>query len=377
MTTVVATAAPPSPRRYLFGPAIDFLCLGGGWLLVMPILLLLPTDQYRPSVLTLVLWLSNVINFPHFAHSYQIFYSQFRKKILSSQYTNALKCRYVLAGIVIPTALAVYLLVAVTQGDNLLLRLSVSAMSLLVGWHYVKQGYGMLIVDSVMKQRLFHQNEKNIILLHSYVLWMFSWIRNHDEYSEKHFIGISHYTFSVPEQIEYVFAAATVLSGLAVLRLLFNRWRARRGLPLTGLAVYAITLYLWVLFASFHPLWVLVIPTFHSLQYLVVVWRYKANLETADPGSAQPPRQEMFRKLFDTDLPVRILKFVVVGIILGVIGFWVLPISIQLSISYNREIYGPSLLIFLFWIFINIHHYFIDNVIWRRENPDTLRYVFR
>jgi len=30
----------------------------------------------------------------------------------------------------------------------------------------------------------------------------------------------------------------------------------------------------------------------------------------------------------------------------------------------------------MFWVFINIHHYFIDNVIWRRENTDVSKYLF-
>ena len=32
--------------------------------------------------------------------------------------------------------------------------------------------------------------------------------------------------------------------------------------------------------------------------------------------------------------------------------------------------------LFVFWIFINVHHYFLDNVMWRRENPDTKKYLF-
>jgi hypothetical protein len=32
--------------------------------------------------------------------------------------------------------------------------------------------------------------------------------------------------------------------------------------------------------------------------------------------------------------------------------------------------------LFVFWICINVHHYFLDNVMWRRENPDTRKYLF-
>ena len=29
------------------------------------------------------------------------------------------------------------------------------------------------------------------------------------------------------------------------------------------------------------------------------------------------------------------------------------------------------------WIFINVHHYFLDSVVWRKGNPETGRYLFR
>lgn len=32
--------------------------------------------------------------------------------------------------------------------------------------------------------------------------------------------------------------------------------------------------------------------------------------------------------------------------------------------------------LFVFWIFINVHHYFLDNVIWRAENPETRQHLF-
>ena len=42
----------------------------------------------------------------------------------------------------------------------------------------------------------------------------------------------------------------------------------------------------------------------------------------------------------------------------------------------NKRAFGPSLFLFMFYIFINIHHYFLDNVMWRRGNPDVQQYIF-
>ena len=32
---------------------------------------------------------------------------------------------------------------------------------------------------------------------------------------------------------------------------------------------------------------------------------------------------------------------------------------------------GPTPFFAAFFVFVNLHHYFMDFVIWRRENPDT------
>ena len=39
----------------------------------------------------------------------------------------------------------------------------------------------------------------------------------------------------------------------------------------------------------------------------------------------------------------------------------------------NRE---SAVFVFIFVMWINIHHYFIDNVIWRRDNEDVRKYLF-
>ncbi len=38
--------------------------------------------------------------------------------------------------------------------------------------------------------------------------------------------------------------------------------------------------------------------------------------------------------------------------------------------------FGPTLFMFVFWIFVNVHHDFLDSVMWPRENPNTGRLLF-
>ena len=61
---------------------------------------------------------------------------------------------------------------------------------------------------------------------------------------------------------------------------------------------------------------------------------------------------------------------------LGFAGFWGLPLLLQAAVDYDRTLFGDYLFLFVSWIFINVHHYFIDNVLWRRDNPETKRWLF-
>ena len=46
-------------------------------------------------------------------------------------------------------------------------------------------------------------------------------------------------------------------------------------------------------------------------------------------------------------------------------------------LSPAAQVLGSSLFFFIVLIFINVHHYFLDNVMWRRGNPEVAKYLFR
>jgi hypothetical protein len=103
----------------------------------------------------------------------------------------------------------------------------------------------------------------------------------------------------------------------------------------------------------------------------VVVWRYQLNRTNAAPDAVTRPG-----RLLPSVGSVRLAVFLALGILLGWLGFWGLPAWLNGAIAYDRAALGPTVFLFVFWIFINIHHYFLDNVMWRRENPETRRFLF-
>ena len=171
-------------------------------------------------------------------------------------------------------------------------------MTLFVGWHYVKQGYGMLMVDAVLKRKFFKDPEKKVFLVNSYLVWIFAWLSVNDAISQQQLWGLQYYTFAVPAPIVTAAGLAALASGLLSLWVLVTRFRANGGLPLNGVLAYAVSLYLWLLFVWVDPLWLLVVPALHSLQYLVVVWRYELNYEKGREGASEPPTRAARRADF-------------------------------------------------------------------------------
>ena len=376
-SAILNTATPATARgggRSLFSPAIDFLGLGGASLIYFAaVFLFLDNEKFYPALTISALWLANLINHPHFAHSYQIFYRNYRHKLTGADYPRALRLRYLFAGLLAPAALAVFLLGAFVAGRADLLGLSASLMFFLVGWHYVKQGYGMAMVDAALKKQFFKDHEKKALLLNAYATWIFSWAFINRSISEQNFLGLEAYVIPVPDPVYYIAAAA---AGAAFLRLAFALGRGRlaegRQYPLNGLVAYAVSLYPWMFFREVNPVYFAFVPAFHSLQYLTVVWRYELNAieagaQSGDTASDSGVKQRSLWKL---------ARFYLIGVALGAFGFWIIPYLLTDAVNYDKTVLGGFAFFFIFWVFINIHHYLMDNVMWRKDNPDVAKNLF-
>lgn len=373
----MAGAIPGARPGYLFGPILDFVALGGSFLLLLPLFFLLPAGAHVGSIATVMVVIANFVNHPHFAHSYQIFYRNFDAKTFGADYDRIMRARYLFAGIVVPLLLAAFFVVALAQPDARLLGYGGNLMVFFVGWHYVKQGYGMLMVDAALKKRYFPADDKKVFLINAYAIWAFQWLYANTALSERTMWGLTYYSFHIPAPLLGAAGAVALATSAMTLWTLVRRWRANGGaLPANGVVAYLVTLYGWGLFLQIVPVVLLVVPALHSLQYLVVVWRHETNYAKDKVGGEDLPQGGLVQRLLRKRYRARVARFILVGGGLGFLGFWGLPLAFQAIWPINEEIFGASVFLFVFWIFINVHHYFMDNVMWRRENPDTRRYLF-
>ncbi len=351
-------------KPYLFSPFVDFMLLGGASLIVLPLVHFLPY-HLRPALAVFVFQLAFFVNYPHLLGSYQVFYRDFFSQAFNPATKQSLRWRYIFAGIIVPLLLAGFFTMAMMQPTPRILGLGGNLLILLVGWHYAKQGYGILIVDSVLKRRFFSKLEKRILLYNTHACWILFWVFSNwfVNFHLRQYRGISYFAFLVPEICLWIAGGAACITTLASLIVLGRRLAIdRHSLPINGVTAYLVTLYVW-LSGLFDPTMLLVVPALHAIQYHVVVGRYEINRASSKTNSAWGHYTS-------------VVGFFGLAVLLSFLAFKWAPMDIGRTVNYSRLIFGGTAFFFIFGIFINIHHFFMDNVVWRGDNPGTAAHLF-
>jgi len=365
----------PSPRDALRSRTVEFMLVGGATLVLFPLAWLLRKavglDSSELAIGFLTFYGAYVVNDPHFAVTYLLFYKDIRNRALSPAFTRAQRARYVIAGLVVPVALAAWAAVALKLHSAQTLGWMIQLMFLLVGWHYAKQGFGVLTVLSARRGARLTPRERTVILFHCYAGWAFAWANPTTAAGEFEEKGVIYWAPAHPRWLELTTGTVLAASTLALVAVLVQKWqRDRQMLPLAPLAGLLVTVWSWTIFSSVDPLLRYVIPALHSVQYFFFVWLMKRNEARAHEG---PPS-------FGRPVAVRLGLLAVSALGLGVFLFRGLPDFLdtafvpRLARGAVADALGETPYFAAIFVVVNIHHYFMDHVIWRRDNPDT-RYL--
>jgi hypothetical protein len=376
MTTAsVALPRPlaPSTQDDSWGRRIaEFMLVGGMTLVLYPLALLyrrsagLDDSQFMVSYLAF--YAAHVINDPHFSVTYLLFYKDVKKRALGDAFDPVQRLRYVVAGFLVPLILAVWAGMAIAHHSGVALGLMIQLMFFLVGWHYVKQGFGVVTVLSARRGVRFGTLERRVILTHCFAGWAYGWASPADSGSEFVESGLVYRSLAHPPHLETITGVIFALSTVALLGVLARKsLNDRRVPPLGPIGGLLISIWLWTVYSSFDPLMMYVIPTLHSIQYLYFVWLLKRGetREAAGPPNFKAP-------------VLRLALLVGSALMLGWILFRSGPqfLDEHLVLTQSPELegldpLGPTPYLAAIGTFVNIHHYFMDHVIWRRENPET------
>jgi hypothetical protein len=353
----------------------EFLVVGGVTPLLFPIAWVLRRsiglDASELAVGFVMFHAAFVINDPHFAVTYILFYRDGLARAFGSAFSGTQRARYLLAGVVVPVALSVWAIAALSTHSAFALGLMIQLMFLLVGWHYVKQGFGVLIVLASRRGVRFAARERLAILAHCFAGWAYAWASPSDPGTEVEEKGVVYVTLAHPRWLEQ--ATHVVFLGTAVLlAAVLVRKRRREGrLPiLTPLTALLCSIWSWSIYSSIDPLVVYVIPALHSAQYLYFVWLLRRNEAREREG---PP-------WFGPSARVRLGLLAASALALGWLLFHAAPSLLDDALVGRRARLtplGPTPYFAAIYTFVNLHHFFMDYVIWRRDNPEARYLVSR
>jgi len=364
-----SSRAPSGALRERF---IELMLTGGATLVLLPLAWVLRAafglDSAELAVGFTAFYAAYVINDPHFTVTYLLFYRDARQRAFGPDIPRGQRVRWIVAGIVAPLLLAAWAVAALALHSAAVLGWMVQLMFLLVGWHYVKQGFGVLTVLSARRGVRVTSRERAVLLFHCYAGWAFAWANPAapaGEYIEK---GVVYTALAHPRWLELGAGAVLGASTIALVWVVVERLlREGRTLPAAPLAGLLITIWSWTIFSSIDPLLRYVIPALHSIQYLYFVWLMKRNEARSEEG---PPS-------FGRPVAVRVGLLALSAVGLGVVLFHALPTFLDTAFvprqksGITTDPLGETPFFAAIYVFLNIHHYFMDAVIWRRENPDT------
>jgi hypothetical protein len=297
-------------------------------------------------------WIATTINMPHFMASYRMVYRS-RDMIM----------RHKWASIWVPLILLAYIIVAVweAQYSPALVIILISVASAYLAWHYTGQVWGMMASYAYLDGTGFDKTERFLIrtslriLLAWHVTW-FLYTQLRDPSAVRPF---------------YLLVSAGTAAALALGAAGLAKMRRRTGkLPPPRALVAWLAIFVWYAVMARDPKAIFWIQIAHALQYLAFPIRVELN-RTAASAAADAPAKGPGRAVA--------LHMAFYGAALLAISFLVAQVVPGRAMDAVAAVIGeePGKVVpVLILMFINIHHYFTDGVIWHISNPEVRKELF-
>lgn len=368
-------------RNYLLSRRADFWLMGGAslvvWVMMMIVTSFAPSAWARDLLLKigLVATVGSFLVFqPHFIYTYRMAYGRgmafvFRRwpqligvpLLLISVYATALFFygTPVQSGILIeffPEA------AGFTYG-RLILSVVLSSMFLMLGWHHSKQTFGCMMVYRKFDNYPVSRSQRRLLLGSLYSLWAVNVVvAQANDQLPTPFYGLPLYTPKILESLRVpVISICWLLVFWSLYQLVFKNWRDFRKRPSANFLVPLIAILLWWAPPFYQrDFYIWFSTVFHALQYWPFAFRYEQGRAT----HSQPAKRKL-------------LKLAVWGIVLGALCTF-LPMAVDVVALPNlMEDVSAQVGFFLiaFQTSLNIHHYFLDSVIWRLDQPEIRNFI--
>jgi len=347
----------------MLSPVLDFLLVGGLSLIVLvPLLLSGRTDLVIVGA-GVQAWLAATINMPHFMASYRLIYR-----------SRAMIMRHKWASIYLPLILVVYIAIALWEAKTnpFLVIVLITVSSVYLAWHYTGQVWGMMASFAFLGGAGFDKTEKRLIRtsLRILIAWHLTW-----------FLYTQLRDPSTVRWLYFAVSACTLIGFvLGAIGLLRMARRTGKAPPMLSIVAW-VAIFVWYAAMARDPKALFWIQIAHALQYMAFPIRLEINRHVAAASTATVTTAPAGPKSAATEphgsrLILHMVFYGVVLLALSVLLSRVLPAS---AMSVVGNMFGeepgkaaPVLIL----MFINIHHYFTDGVMWRISNAEVRQDLF-
>ncbi len=335
------TASARSP--YFVSAPVDFLCIGGFSILLF--LAMLPFSVPRTSwVIHTAAILTWLCNWPHFAATNVRLY-----------HTRENIAQYPVTALAIPvlvTAAAVWALADPVRVAPLLVKLFLFWSS----YHYSGQSLGISLAYAKRSGVAIGQAERFALSGFIFGTFLYSIARSEvgcKEWPPNSYFGVTIPVLHLPLWVATVAGMGLILCAAALV-VLVVRWSVlnRRIFPLIVL-LPAAAQFVWFLLGWRVPGFNEFVPFFHGTQYLLIAWAMQLK-EKMDLGQVLPSSRYVALETGRWGMTI---------FLLGAFLFWVLP-RVAASAGHPLSLAEPVVI-----AAVQIHHFFVDGVIWKLRNP--------
>jgi hypothetical protein len=341
VTSMGVTRSPTTTSdRYFVNAPIDALLIGGASVLLYAIFRLRPQLAASPSVASLAATLVWVCNYPHFASTnYRLYHS--RASIAQYPLTS-----YVTPMVVVAAIIGCYL------SPDAIAPLFIKLYLLWSPYHFSGQTLGITIVYARRAGFVIDGWLRNCLTAFIFLTFVVQNAWAEVGLHVNAFYGVDYPTLGVPVWLPETLTKVMWVALAATIALLM--WKIVNGGPRVPPIVLlpAFTQYVWFV-ATPAGQFAYMVPFFHSLQYLLIAWSVQLK-----EGLTERRRDPSVRYVWSEST-----RWMAINIAGGYALFWALPhlgSHLGKSMAFSTAVMLAG---------VQVHHFFVDGVIWRLRNP--------
>lgn len=339
---LAGTADPPKAAQshplYFINAPLDYALVGMLSIVAFAVLYGLNKTERTMTVITLAARLAWVCNWPHFsATSYRLYHSKdnIRQYPLTALVVPWLVLAGVFGSIISPTTIA---------------PCFVMIFLIWSPYHFSGQTVGVSMIYA--RRAGFFVGKLERLALSGFVFgtYLTQTIRSQVDARTLDYYKIEYTNLGLPVWTAMVCEIWMYLC-LALLILLVVRWciQNRRILPPIVL-LPAAAQYTWFVLGSQVPSFNEFVPFFHSMQYLLIAWSMQLK-EKLDREHIQPSTSYVTHET---------VRWGLLNVCGGIFLFWIFPYSLNYFFGVNE-----MLALGVTAAGVQIHHFFVDGVIWK------------